>query len=231
VAEREPTTVLVIEDDRPLIVGLDLNLRAEGYRCLVAEDGETGLELALAEAPDLIVLDLGLPGMSGFEVLRRLRARGRNTPVVILSARAEVQDKVDGLGLGADDYVTKPFSLRELLARVEARLRRARTAERAPRRLRFGDVEADLDERRVWRGGEEVTLSAREFDLLVYLGERARRVHSRQSLLEAVWSWDYEGTPRTVDNFVRTLRVKLEEDPSQPRHLLTVRGAGYRFEP
>ena len=227
----EPPTILVIEDNRPLSVGLDLNLRAEGYRCLVAEDGETGLELALSAAPDLIVLDLGLPRMSGLEVLERLRARGRETPVVILSARDEVQDKVAGLGLGADDYVTKPFSLRELLARVAARLRRAQSEAAEPRRQAFGEVELDLDRRRAWRAGVEVTLSAREFDLLAYLAAHPRRTHTRQGLLEAVWSWDYEGTPRTVDNFVRTLRVRLEADPSNPRHLLTVRGVGYRFEP
>jgi len=227
----ERGTVLVVEDDRALAVGLDLNLTAEGFEVLVARDGDTGLRLALEADPDLIVLDLMLPGLDGVSLLSDLRGRGRQVPVIILSARGEETDKVDGLSIGADDYVTKPFGLRELLARVHAALRRSRLVREAGREVCFSDVAVDLGARVVRKGWREVQLTAREFELLAYLVEHPGRVHPRGRLLAAAWGFDYEGTERTVDNFVRSLRVKLEDDPKEPRHLVTVRGVGYRFEP
>jgi DNA-binding response OmpR family regulator len=226
----EPPTVLVVEDDRALAVGLDLNLSAEGYRVVVARDGESGLRLALSQSPDLILLDLMLPGMDGMEVLRELRARGRQMPVIIVSARGEEYDKVAGLDVGADDYVTKPFGLKELVARINAALRRANGPREERRVAHFGDVEVDLDGRRVVRHGNEVRLTPREYDLLAFLLERPGRVCSRESLLAAVWGYDYEGTCRTVDNFIRNLRVKLEREPARPEYLVTVHGVGYQLK-
>lgn len=222
-------TILVVEDDPTLAMGLDLNLSAEGYAVRVAREGHSGLQMALDAQVDLVVLDLMLPGLDGFDILAELRRRGRNMPVIILSARGQLDDKVRGLGLGADDYMTKPFSIRELAARIEAALRRTRI--RPTRKVRFGDVEIDLDGRRVTRGGEEVAITRLEYDLLAWLVSRPGRVQSRERLLDAVWSFDYEGTERTVDNFMRRLRVKLEVDPRNPTFLLTVRGGGYRFDP
>jgi two-component system, OmpR family, alkaline phosphatase synthesis response regulator PhoP len=226
-------TILVIEDDASLATGIAHNLRYEGYRVLVASDGSSGLELALAERPDLLVLDLMLPRLSGFDVLRTLRSEGLELQVIILSARGQEADKVKGLKLGADDYLTKPFGLAELLARVEAALRRPRLAraqaEQQP--IAFGEVAVHLGRREVTRTGRPVTLTAKEFDLIVWLATHPGRPFSRDQILRQVWGWDYEGTDRTVDNFVRNLRAKLEPDPAEPRHLVTVHGVGYRFEP
>lgn len=198
-------TILVVEDDRSLREGLAMNFRLRGYRVLTAADGDEGLRAAFDERPDLVVLDLVLPGTDGLEILSELRAHDVGVPVLILSARDRLQDKVRGLEIGADDYMTKPFQLPELLARVEAMLRRRR--------------------------GEEVPLSAREFDLLCLLAGSPGRAFTRQAILEKVWGWGFEGTARTVDNFIRSLRQKLEDDPSEPRHLLTVRHVGYRLAP
>ena len=227
----EAATILVVEDDRTLARGLVMNLEIEGFRVLHAAQGDLGLRLALDEQPDLIVLDLMLPGLSGFEVVRALRDRSRFTPVLILSARGEIEDKIRALGLGADDYLTKPFSLKELVARVHAGLRRPSWKSDEDDQVRFADVEVALTQRKVWRGGEEVSLTSREFDLLRFLLARQARIFSREQLLAAVWNYDYEGTARTVDNFMRRLRVKLELDPENPRHLVTVRGSGYKFDP
>ena len=233
-------TVLVVEDDASIRVGLELNLRYEGYRVLCAENGERGLELARSEAPDLLVLDLMLPGISGHDVLRVLRSEGRGMQIVILSALNREEDVITGLKLGADDYVGKPFSVGELLARVEAALRRERllAARTAPMvapapapELGFGDVRIDLQRREVTRCGAAVKLTSREFDLLALLVEHPERVFSRDQLLERVWGAEYEGTARTVDNFVRALRSKLEETPRKPQHLQTVHGIGYRLVP
>jgi DNA-binding response OmpR family regulator len=185
--------------------------------------------MGLEQNPDLAVLDLGLPGMDGLDVLAEWRRRGRELPVIVLTARATLDDKVLGLGQGADDYLTKPFRIKELTARIRAALRRAGLG-RGPRRVPLGEVEVDLDARKVSRAGAEMALTAKEFDLLAFLIERPGRVFSRERLLEAVWGMDYDGTDRTVDNFVRSLRVKVEADPAEPRHVVTVRGAGYRFE-
>jgi DNA-binding response OmpR family regulator len=224
-------TILVVEDDRSLREGLAMNFRLRGYRVLTAGDGDEGLRAAFDERPDLIVLDLMLPGTDGLEILSELRGRDVGVPVLILSARDRLQDKVRGLEIGADDYLTKPFQLPELLARVEVMLRRQRAERRAAGPLGFGDVRLDPEARRATRRGEEVPLSAREFDLLCLLAGSPGRAFTRQAILEKVWGWGFEGTARTVDNFIRSLRQKLEDDPSEPRHILTVRHVGYRLAP
>jgi len=227
----ERATVLVVEDDRTLARGLVMNLEIEGFHVVHAPDGEAGLRLAIDEAPDLVLLDLMLPGMDGFAVVAALRERARDTPVLVLSARGEIADKVTALGLGADGYITKPFSLVELVARVRAALRRPTWDGSRDRHVRFGDIVVAVDRREVERRGQPVTLTARETDLLLYLVTHPDRVISRERLLDAVWAYDYDGTSRTVDNFIRRLRVKLEADARRPRHIVTVHGAGYRFEP
>ncbi len=226
--ERE--VILLIEDDRALAVGLDLNLSDEGYNVLVARDGESGLRRALDDRPDLVVLDLTLPDRDGFSVLEELRAAGRDMPVIILSARGEERDKIKGLGIGADDYVTKPFALAELVARIDAALRRQRRARGKDAWTHFGNIAVDRQARRVLRDGDEVQLTGRELDLLEYFIDNPGRVQPRERLLTAVWGYDYGGTARTVDNFIRNLRVKLEADPTNPRYLVTVHGSGYRFD-
>lgn len=222
----EPGHILVVEDDASISLGLRMNLEAEGHRVSVADDGGVGLEKARAQPWDLIILDVMLPRMNGFELLRTLRAEGIETPVLMLSARSAEMDKVMGLELGAEDYVTKPFGLAELLARVRVALRR-RTA--SPERWSFGDVKIDRATREVTRAGEPVTVTAREFDVLVALIRARGRVLSREQIFEAVWGPNHHGTVRTIDNFLAQLRSKLEEDPANPRHLVTVRGVGYRF--
>jgi DNA-binding response OmpR family regulator len=221
-----PVRVLVVEDDLSILTGVSMNLRYEGYDVLQAQDGKLGLQLALDGNPDLVVLDLMLPEMNGYEVLTELRRRGRDIPVIILSAKGLEQDKILGLTLGADDYVGKPFGLQELLARVKAVLRR-RARERDE--ISFGDVTVDLTAKRARRGGAEVELTAQEFRLLAYLVTHAERTFSREELLSGAWGFDYQGTERTVDNFMRQLRLKLEPQPDDPRYFVTVRGLGYRF--
>lgn len=225
--------VLIVEDDVSLANGLGHNLRFEGYDVRVAMDGKAGLEMALRYDPDLIVLDLMLPGMPGLEVLRAIRQRGLEGQVIILSARDMEQDKVEGLRLGADDYVTKPFGLQELLARVEAALRRPRKQRRAlaEERLVFGEIELWPARREARRRGQDLTLTQKEYDLLVFLVRRPERAFTRDQLLEEVWGDDYDGTARTVDNFVRKLRTKIEPDPNSPTHLQTVHGVGYKLVP
>ncbi len=227
----ETATILVVEDDRALREGLALNFRLRGYAVSTAADGDAGLAAAFDLAPDLVVLDLMLPGPSGLDILAELRRRERDVPVLVLTARDRLEDKLEGLGEGADDYLTKPFQLPELLARVEALLRRSRSTRRASARLAFGAVEVDLDARRVTVRGEEVALSAKELDLLCLLARSPGRVLTREAILDRVWGYGYDGTARTVDNFIRSLRQKVEPDPAQPRHILTVRRVGYRFEP
>jgi DNA-binding response OmpR family regulator len=225
-----PETVLIIEDDPSILKGLELNLRLEGYRVLAARDGEEGLRELRAATPDIVVLDIMLPKKDGLEVLRELRVRDAGLPVLVLSAKGQEADKVLGLSLGADDYMTKPFGLAELLARIRALARRGRRAEDAPS-VAFGNVTVDLRARRVAVAGREVEMTAREFDLLRHFVLRPRAVMTREQLMNAVWGVDHHGTPRTVDNFVAQLRAKIERDPENPRFLLTVRGVGYRFDP
>jgi len=226
--------ILIVEDNPNLAYGLRTGLEIEGYEVQVAEDGETGLERARGWKPDLVMLDLMLPGMDGYRVLRALRDGGSEVPVLILTARGEEADKVLGFRLGADDYVTKPCGVLELLARVGALLRRSRMADhRGPLESheRFGSVEISPASRTVTKGGTAVALSPKEFDLLLALVRRRGAVASRVELLREVWGHRVEVMTRTVDIHIAELRRKLEDDPSQPRHILTVWKAGYRLEP
>ncbi len=221
-------TVLVVEDDPSIAMGLELNLSAEGYAVLLAEDGEEGLQLA-RRGVDLIVLDVMLPRLNGFEVVKILRGENNPVPVIMLSARGAELDKVMGLELGAEDYITKPFGLAELMARVKAVLRRDAIARRTGSVVRAAALEIDPGTRQVRRKGDLVELTATEFDVLSCLIQAEGNVLSREQILSRVWGPSHHGTPRTVDNFVLQLRNKLEEDPQTPRHLVTVRGVGYRF--
>jgi DNA-binding response OmpR family regulator len=227
------TRILVIEDNRNLATGLRNNLEIEGYEVSVAGDGTSGLALARSTMPDLIILDLMLPGMDGYRVLKTLRDDGVDTPVLILSARGEETDKVLGFHLGADDYVAKPFGLLELLARVDALLRRAASASakhKLATPVTFGDVQVDPGTHTVRRAGEAVTLRPKEYDLLVALLQRHGQVASRAELLEEVWGYSGEVYSRTVDTHVAELRRKLEENAAEPRYILTVRKTGYRIQ-
>jgi DNA-binding response OmpR family regulator len=222
--------VLIVEDDRAIALGLRLNLRKEGHEVLMASDGDVGLRMAQEPGVDLVVLDVMLPGRNGYDLLRDLRKHGASVPVLMLTAKGLEGDKILGLKLGADDYLAKPFGLGELLARVEALLRRRPPQPEKPERVRFGEVEVDLDAQTVQRKGAPVEVSPQEFRVLRLFLTTAGRALSRDDILARCWGAEYEGTPRTVDNFVRSLRVKLEENAEEPRHFLTVRGHGYRFE-
>ena len=213
-------------------MALEDDLSLEGYTVETARDGLTGLRKARTEDPDLIILDVMLPSMDGFEVCRRLRSHGVRSPILMLTAKAQEVDKVLGLELGADDYVTKPFSPRELQARVKALLRRSRPADEAPERVdrfRFGDVEVDFRKYEALKDGKRVSLTRQEFDLLRYLIERRRDAVSRSEILDDLWDDPLSVFPRTVDTHIANLRRKLEDDPSEPRFLVSVRGVGYRF--
>jgi DNA-binding response OmpR family regulator len=225
--------ILIIEDDESISLGLRMNLEAEGYEVRVAEDGETGLEHIRRrdEGLDLVILDVMLPRRNGLEVLRAIRGEGNAVPVIVLSARGAEMDKVMGLELGAEDYVTKPFGLAELLARVRAVLRRDAIARpRSEDMVRAGELEINAATRQVTKGGSAVPLTPTEFEILWYLVEAAGHVRSRDQIKNRVWGAGHHGTQRTIDNFLAQLRAKLEADPSEPRHLLTVRGVGYRFQ-
>jgi DNA-binding response OmpR family regulator len=228
----ERPKILIVEDDESITLGLQMNLEAEGYSVVVAKDGEEGFARAKAERFDLMVLDVMLPRLNGFELLRSLRAGGETLPVVMLSARGEEMDKVMGLELGAEDYITKPFGLAELLARVKAVLRRDGIVKRRGEQLlRAADLEVNPRTREVRRDGELVELTATEFDVLWCLIEASDRALTREEVLLKVWGPGHHVTLRTIDNFVLQLRSKLEADPTEPRHLVTVRGVGYRFKP
>jgi len=225
--------ILVIEDDPSILRGLQLNLSMEGYTVRSAMDGESGLALARSEEPDLVIVDVMLPRLGGLEIVQEIRKDDPDLPLLILSAKGQETDKVAGLQLGADDYLVKPFGLKELLARVDALLRRRRargesgSSSRGPRKV--GEVAVDLEARKATAKGRELELTSREFDLLAFFVTHTDRVFSREQLLEAVWGSRYFGTARTVDNFVARLRVHIGDDADQPRHLETVRGVGYRF--
>ncbi len=226
--------ILIIEDDPSILRGLQLNLGMEGYLVRSASDGETGLAMARSEKPDLVVVDVMLPRLGGLEVVREIRRDDPDLPVLILSAKGQETDKVAGLQFGADDYIVKPFGLKELLARIDAVLRRRRArGETGPNRAirKAGDVEVDLDARKARAQGKELELTSREFDLLAFFVTHSERVYSREQLMEAVWGSRYFGTVRTVDNFIARLRAHIGDDADQPRHLETVRGVGYRFNP
>lgn len=225
--------ILLVEDNANLAFGLSRSLEAEGFEVVVEGDGAEGLARAIAIKPDLIVLDLMLPGMDGYTVLEKLRGAGNRVPVLILTARGEETDKISGFRLGADDYVTKPFSLSELIARVQAILRRARGSEPPAESLvpeHFGAITIDPSSRLVMRSGAPVALTPKEFDLLLTLARRNGAVASRLQLLKEVWGHQAEVMTRTVDIHVAELRRKLEDDPSDPKHILTVWKAGYRLE-
>jgi DNA-binding response OmpR family regulator len=233
-----PSRVLIIEDDLTLTEALEYNLKGEGYEVLTAADGLTGLDLAREEKPDLLVLDLMLPGLDGFEICQVLR-RETSLPILMLTARAGEVDRVVGLEMGADDYLTKPFSMREFLARVKALLRRERlirqelsgAAGRAKaQQLVFGDLTIDLDRHEVMVGDDVLRLKPKEFDLLAFLARNRGMALTRDLLLERVWGWDYGGGSRTVDVHVRWLREKIETNPADPERIITVRGVGYCFE-
>jgi DNA-binding response OmpR family regulator len=226
--------ILIIEDDPSILRGLQLNLGMEGYLVRSASDGAAGLAMARSEKPDLVVVDVMLPKLGGLEVVREIRAEDPDLPVLILSAKGQETDKVAGLQLGADDYMVKPFGLKELLARIDALLRRRRSRgqtgdSRAIRRA--GPIELDLDARKAKVEGSVVELTSREFDLLAWFVAHPDRVFSREQLMEAVWGSRYLGTVRTVDNFVARLRAHIGDDAERPRYLETVRGIGYRFNP
>jgi DNA-binding response OmpR family regulator len=222
------TRILIVEDNADLALGLRNNLEIEGYDVEIADDGAAGLSAFKARPPTLVVLDLMLPAMDGYRVLHEIRATGSAVPVLLLTARSEETDKVRGLRLGADDYVTKPFGILELLARIEALLRRAKPT--ATKTYRFGDVEVDADRRTVTRAGGVIPLTPMEFDLLVALLRRNGTVASRLDLLQEVWGHSSAVLTRTVDTHVAELRRKLERDPAAPEYILTARKAGYRVE-
>jgi DNA-binding response OmpR family regulator len=224
--------ILIVEDEPQMRRGLRDNLEIEGYDVEIAEDGASGLEKLVHEKFDLVILDVMLPKMSGFDVLRNARASGCSAPIIMLTAKGEEVDKVLGLELGADDYVTKPFSLRELLARVKAVMRRGESGSHAPGgTVTIGRCTVDFGAYVVLREGQEIQLTSKEFDLLRYLWDHKTRVVSRDQLLTDVWGVDDSISTRTVDNFVVRLRQKIEADPAHPRHILTVHGTGYRLVP
>jgi len=223
--------ILIIEDEPQMQVGLRDNLEAEQYDVECVGDGKSGLERMLTGTYDLVILDVMLPAMSGFDVLKKAREMSVATPVIVLTAKGEELDKVLGLELGADDYVTKPFGLRELLARVKAVLRRRESAGQSPGRLVLGDISVDFATYTASRAGNEITMTPREFEVLKFLWMHKNQTVTRDRLLMEVWGYDDSISTRTVDNFILKLRQKLEADPSHPRHILTMHGAGYKLIP
>ena len=221
--------ILVVEDDLSILTGVSMSLRFEGYEVLQAQDGRAGLQKTIDENPDLLVLDLMMPQMNGYEVLEELRTRGNQTPIVVLSAKGLERDRIVGLNLGADDYVVKPFSLDELLARIRAVLRR-RYPSIVEALVKFANTVVDLRAKTVTNGGAPVELTAQEFKLLAHFVGHIGRTFSRDELLAGAWGYGYEGTARTVDNFISQLRQKFEVDADDPQHFKTVRGLGYRFD-
>ena len=224
-------TILVVEDDAAISLGLQKNLKFEGYEVLTATRGDQGLEMALEKQPDLIILDIMLPNMSGFEVCKTLKRNEVDIPIIILSAKDQEIDKIMGLDLGADDYLAKPFSIRELIARINAVLRRKKRYEKDLETFAFAGVEIDFAARTVTKAGEELDFSPREFDLLAYFVRHPNEVMDRRQILNKVWGYDYYGTARTIDNFVTKLRQKIEPEADKPKHFVTARGIGYKFVP
>ena len=221
--------VLIVEDEPDMILGLKDNFEFEGYEVITAPDGMAGLERARALKPDLVILDIMLPKLSGLEVCKTLRGEGFESPIIMLTARGQEIDKVVGLELGADDYVTKPFSIRELLARVRAILRRTEGKKKRLERYRFADIDLDFEVYRAKKGSEPLDLSPREFELLRYLIERKGETVSRDRLLEDVWGYESYPSTRTVDTHIAKLRAKIGDSGSEPRYILTIHGSGYKF--
>ena len=221
--------ILIVEDDPSIRLGLKRSLEFEGFAVDLANDGEEAIQRAFDKKPDLIVLDLMLPRVNGFEVCRTVRKYDATLPILILSAKGDEGDKVLGLDLGADDYITKPFSVRELTARIKAALRRRRAMEGDIETFEESGVRIDFAGQLMTVNAEARELSTREFKLLRYLIQNRGRVLSRDQILNKVWGYDYDGTPRTIDNFINKLRQKLGDDPTNPRWIQTVRGSGYKF--
>ncbi len=229
----EERKILIVEDDPNIVDILKFNFIKEGYTVFVAMDGAEGLDLALSEHPDLILLDVMLPRMDGFEVCRRVREKA-STPIIMLTAREEEVDKVLGLELGADDYITKPFSIRELTARVKANLRRtsidtSKTSTDPANTIVSGDLVINIERYEVQKRGKTIEITLREFELLKFLAQQPEKIFSRETLLEKVWGYEYYGDVRTVDVTVRRLREKIEDDPGMPHYIITKRGVGYYF--
>lgn len=223
--------ILLVEDDPAILEGLSVFLNAENFETVCADDGEKGLSLALKDSPDLIVLDIMLPKMNGLDVLQTLRNREKiNVPIIMLTSRKEEIDRVMGLEFGADDYVTKPFSTRELLARIRAVLRRYDVKKKIMDVISFGNVTIDLKHQEVKKKGILLDFSVTEFDMLTYFISHAGEVVTREMLLDQVWGYDSYPTTRTVDNFVLAIRKQIEENPSEPEHLITIYRAGYKFK-
>lgn len=221
--------VLIIEDEPDMALGLRDNCEYEGYTVVVARDGEEGLSRAIADKPDIILLDIMLPKLSGLDVCRHLRSNGVETPIIMLTARGQEIDKVVGLEVGADDYVTKPFSIKELLARVRAHLRRASKRVTEAETYSFGDIELNFRHYQATKGGQPIELSPREFEVLKYFVERRGEAVTREQLLDDVWGYDNYPITRTIDNHIAKLRQKVEEDPAEPRYIITVHRVGYKF--
>ena len=226
--------ILAVDDEKPIVEILKINLVKDGYTVFEAYDGEEAVNKAMAEEPDLILLDVMLPKLDGFSVLKKIREKS-SVPILMLTAREEEFDKVLGLELGADDYITKPFSIRELMARVKANMRRTETdfadrQEKAVDKLEIGCFVLDYNRYELYKSGKLIEITIREFDLIKFLASQPNKVFSRQSLLESVWVYEYYGDDRTVDVTVRRLREKVEDDPSEPRYIMTKRGVGYYFQ-
>ena len=222
-------TILVVEDEEAILMGITENLKTEGYQLFSATNGPDGLKLGVEKRPDLIILDIMLPGMSGYDVCRKLRDNNLQMPIIMLSARQEEFDKLHGFEMGADDYITKPFSVKELLARINAVLKRGRKITISTKKHTFDEYELDMQARVLLKKGKEIKLTKTEFDLLSYFLENEGQALSRDRVMETVWGVEYYGTQRSLDSFVAMLRHKVEKEPSKPKHILTVHGVGYKF--
>lgn len=221
--------ILIVEDEEAIMLGIAENLKFAGYEVITAVDGEQGLKKGMEARPDLILLDVMLPGMSGYDICRKLRDAGKQMPIVMLTARGDEFDKVHGFEMGADDYVTKPFSINELLARISAILKRGERKSDVSKTYVFGDCTLDGESRILTKKGKEIVLTRTEFDLLAYFCENAGKALSREVVLNDVWGMEYFGTQRSLDSFVASLRSKIEDKSGKPRHILTVHGVGYKF--
>lgn len=222
-------TILIIEDERDMVTGLKFNLEAAGYGVLAAYDGEQGCSLALQKRPDLVILDLMLPKRNGYDVCKTLKQEAPQLPIVMLTARSQEADIVLGLDLGADDYVTKPFSVLELMARIKSVLRRTRSGSHVPEQCRFGSLEIDFKKYEARKKGKSLDLSPREYEILKFFVEKQGEIVSREDLLNAVWGYESFPNTRTVDTHVAKLRQKIEDKPEDPKHIVTVHGIGYKF--
>ncbi|MBT3383254.1 MAG: response regulator transcription factor [Prolixibacteraceae bacterium] len=222
--------ILIIEDEEDLVKGLKINLLDEGYKVDYSLDGKEGLSKALSEKPDLILLDIMLPGMNGLEICKELRRKNMDIPILMLTAKGEEIDKVIGLEMGADDYISKPFSIRELLARIKAHLRREKRDQKdIPEKIELGHVVLDFSHLKIIKKNKEVYLTFMEAEILKYLISKKGKIVTRNNLLDNVWGYERFPTTRTIDNHILKLRKKIEEDPNHPKHILTVYGGGYRF--